>query len=66
MASRRLESIFGGFVDMKGVTTIIEPADTFKQLHRNALGESVVSTPAFADGRIYLRGRKNLYAISNQ
>ena len=54
------------FVDMKGVTTIIEPADTFKQLHRNALGESVVSTPAFADGRIYLRGRKNLYAISNQ
>ena len=51
---------------MKGVTTIIEPADTFKQLHRNTLGESVVTTPAFADGRIYLRGRKNLYAISNQ
>jgi len=27
------------------------------------LGEKIVSTPAFSDGRIYLRGYDNLYCI---
>lgn len=32
-------------------------------LHANTLGESCVTSPAFADGRVYLRGVKHLYAL---
>jgi outer membrane protein assembly factor BamB len=35
----------------------------FKETGRAALGEGTGASPAFAPGRIYLRGKKNLYCI---
>ena len=49
--------------DCRGITHIIEPADEFKQVAANPLGEPVNATAAFVGGRIYMRGEKNLYCI---
>ncbi len=49
--------------DMDGVTTIIENGDAFKIIGKNVLGEGVFASPAFAHGRMYLRGMKHVYAI---
>ncbi len=50
-------------VDMKGNTHIFSASDKFKLIGTNALGENSTCTPAFADGRIYIRGKENLYCI---
>lgn len=49
----------------KGVMYIAEAGSEYKQLARCELGEKCYASPAFADGRIYLRGIKNLYCIGN-
>ena len=59
----------GGLVylsDEKGVTHILKAARTFEAVADNALGEEVFATPAFAAGRIYLRGKKHLFAIGER
>jgi outer membrane protein assembly factor BamB len=40
--------------------------EEFKQLGQCALGEGAVSTPAFLNGRIYIRGNKNLFCIGKK
>jgi outer membrane protein assembly factor BamB len=50
-------------IDKKGITHIFSASGTYKNLGSPALGEGVVSTPAFADGQIIIRGSKNLYCI---
>ena len=37
----------------------------FAEVGRCALGEPVSASPAFADGRIYLRGESQLYCIGS-
>ena len=49
----------------KGVTFIVSATREFKELGRSELGEKVYTSPAFLDGRIYLRGEKHLFAIGN-
>ncbi len=49
----------------KGVMFIIEAGTEYKELARCELGERCHASPAFADGRIYIRGLKNLYCIGN-
>jgi len=49
----------------KGVTFIVSAGREFKELGRSELGENVYASPAFLDGRIYLRGEKHLFAIGN-
>ena len=46
-----------------GVTVIIKPADAYQEIARLELGEPVSASPAFARGRIYIRGNNNLYCI---
>ncbi len=48
-----------------GVTIIIEAAREYKEIARTDLGEKVYATPAFMDGRIYIRSEKNLFCISD-
>jgi outer membrane protein assembly factor BamB len=48
---------------MAGVTTTVETGSTFKALGTNPLGEEVFASMAFGHGRIYLRGKKHLFAI---
>jgi outer membrane protein assembly factor BamB len=49
--------------DENGKTYLFELADAFAQRGLCVLGEAVDATPAFADGRIYFRGHRNLYCI---
>lgn len=50
-------------MSMKGTTMILSAGPKYKVLHTNELGEQVFASPVFADGRIYVRGHKNLYCI---
>ncbi len=51
------------FIDDDGVTTVVKASDTFEILAKNPLGEKCYTSPAFADGAIYVRGEKHLYKI---
>jgi outer membrane protein assembly factor BamB len=42
---------------------IMEVGTECKELARCELGEDCYASPAFADGRIYIRGLENLYCI---
>ena len=50
----------------EGVMFIIEVAAIYKELTRCELGEKCYASPAFADGRIYIRGLQNLYCIGDR
>jgi len=50
----------------EGVMFIIEVAAEYKELTRCELGEKCYASPAFADGRIYIRGQEHLYCIGNR
>ncbi|MGQ8337980.1 outer membrane protein assembly factor BamB family protein [Sunxiuqinia sp. A32] len=50
-------------MDMSGKMHIIKMAKEFELVAEPELGEKAASTPAFSDGRIYLRGFENLYCI---
>ena len=51
--------------DTDGVTHIFEAAREFKAVGAGKLGEAVYATPAFAGGRIYLRGEAKLYCVGD-
>lgn len=51
-------------IDQKGIAHIFKADKTFTLIDEAPLGEPVVSTPAFASGKIYVRGEKHLYCIS--
>jgi outer membrane protein assembly factor BamB len=46
-----------------GVVVVIKAGDKCQVLARNKLGESIVATPALADGKVYVRTEANLYAF---
>lgn len=50
-------------LDKQGVMQIFSADKEFKPIAQPKLGEKSVCTPAFANGRIYIRGDKNLYCI---
>ena len=50
-------------LDAKGVMHILTTADGFKEVGTADLGEPCRASPAFADGRIYLRGSKQLFCV---
>jgi outer membrane protein assembly factor BamB len=52
-------------LDEKGVMHIAETSPKYKELAKCKLGEDCHASPAFADGRIYIRGDEHLYCIGN-
>jgi outer membrane protein assembly factor BamB len=54
------------FLNMQGVTTVIAASDRFEKLAENHLDDETTASPAIAGGRIYLRGKKHLYAIEKK
>jgi outer membrane protein assembly factor BamB len=50
----------------EGVMLIVQSGPEFKELARYELGEECRASPAFADGRIYIRGLENLYCIGKK
>jgi len=53
------------FLSHKGVMYIVQAGSEYKELGKCELGEECFASPAFADGRIYLRGAKHLYCIGS-
>ena len=49
---------------IKGHMVVCEAGGKFNLLQTNLLGEGAYASPAFQDGRIYLRGSKNLFCIA--
>ncbi|MEN8118342.1 MAG: PQQ-binding-like beta-propeller repeat protein, partial [Bacteroidota bacterium] len=52
-------------MDNDGMMRVYEFSKEMKLISENDLGEIAGTTPAFADGRIYIRGERNLYCIGN-
>ena len=50
-------------LDKIGVTHIFSASKEFKAIASSGIGEEAMTTPAFADGRIYIRGNTHLYCI---
>ena len=50
----------------KGVMYIAEAGSEYKELAKCELNEKCHASPAFADGRIYIRGVENLYCIGSR
>ena len=50
-------------MDKKGVTTIFKLSEKYEQLGRCELGEECSCTPAFPQGRVYLRTKTSLICI---
>jgi outer membrane protein assembly factor BamB len=49
-----------------GHTFVIGAGRQYKLLGENELGETVMASPAVAEGVLYIRGRKHLYAIAEK
>jgi outer membrane protein assembly factor BamB len=49
--------------DTAGVTHIVEAGPEFKSIGTGRIGEGARATPVLVDGRVYLRGDKNLFAL---
>jgi outer membrane protein assembly factor BamB len=57
---------FGGFIALtseEGETYLVKAGPVFEIEQINSIGETVWSSPAIANGRIYIRGSKHLFAI---
>jgi len=62
-------SIVGGklvLLSEKGNLVVAEVGREYKEISRSKLGERCYASPAFADGRMYIRSKKNLYCISKK
>lgn len=53
------------FLNSEGTMIVIDAGEQYKELGRFNLGEPATTTPAFMDGRIYIRGKTNLYSIGS-
>ena len=53
-------------LDDEGTMVIAEYKPKYKELAKCKLGEKCHASPAFADGRIYIRGFENLYCIGEE
>ncbi|MBU1013954.1 MAG: PQQ-binding-like beta-propeller repeat protein [Bacteroidetes bacterium] len=51
-------------IDRDGIMRIYKASKEFELIGEPALGESVVSSPAFADGQIFVRTEDHLFCIS--
>ena len=49
---------------LKGTAVVIGVAREYKEIARSAVADSFFATPAFATGRLFLRGQTNLYCIA--
>jgi len=50
-------------MSLKGTTMMIAAGPEYRLLNTCKLGERIFASAVFADGRLYLRGHKNLYCI---
>ena len=53
-------------VSGKGAVTVLLAGDEFKQIAVSQLGENCYASPAFTDGRMFIRSEKNLFCIGQK
>lgn len=53
-------------IDLGGNCHIFEAAREYKEIASHSFGEAVYATPAYAKGRIYVRGEKHLFCIGEK
>ena len=53
-------------VGREGVGIVVQAGKDFKILATNDLKETTYSSPAIADGKLYIRTWKHLYCIGNK
>jgi outer membrane protein assembly factor BamB len=51
------------FVNRAGCCTVVAASAKFEKLADNSLDDEIVASPAVADGKLYLRGKKALYCV---
>jgi hypothetical protein len=51
------------FLSEEGVTTVIAPGTTYRELGKNELNETTFASIAVSDGSFFIRGDSNLYKI---
>jgi outer membrane protein assembly factor BamB len=54
------------FVNLAGRCTVVAAAEKFEKLAENQLADETIASPAVADGKIFLRGKKSLYCIGEK
>jgi len=62
-------SLAGGKVYLlneEGVMLIVDAGRKYKPISRAEIGEAAKASPAFTDGRIYIRGAKHLFCIGEK
>lgn len=52
-------------ISTKGDVVVAEAARQFKEISRSVLPDKFLASPAFAGGRMYLRGTTNLWCVGN-
>jgi outer membrane protein assembly factor BamB len=50
-------------VGLEGEAVVVEAGSRFQEIGRSELPDKFIASPAFADGRTFLRGETNLYCI---
>jgi len=50
-------------VSEKGTVVFVKSGDQYQEIGRAEIGEHVMASPAFADGRIFIRGKKHLFCF---
>lgn len=53
-------------IDMGGVVHVFKAGKEFLSIASNPLGEDAMTTPAFMDGRIYIRGNEHLICVGEK
>lgn len=53
-------------LDMKGIMYIMAVSKEFNLIGQPEIGEETTTTPAFSDGRVFIRTNKNLYCIGEK
>ncbi len=54
------------FLNMQGVATVVAASERFSKLSENILDDETTASPAVSGGRIYVRGKKFLYALGKK
>jgi outer membrane protein assembly factor BamB len=51
------------FLNTTGLCTVVSASGRFDKLTENQLDDETIASPAISDGRLFVRGKKNLYCI---
>lgn len=54
------------FLNVHGLMTVVAANDRYDKLAENQLDDDTVASPAISNGRMYVRGKKFLYAIEKK